>query len=120
MLNADALPMLLRVARTNLFPNNSLAPPRATPDAEQALQIRQQAAEAVIDALPSGPVKVYLATADRAEAVSQVEKWLDTLGDQYLNKHLVIRIVELVVVRLVPEMGQRGVSELLEERLGNL
>lgn len=48
----------------------------------------------------------------------EVEGILNVLGDSYLNKHLVFGIVELVVVRLVPEMGEMGVSELMEMRLG--
>lgn len=42
---------------------------------------------------------------------------LDVFGDAYCNKHLVYGIVELVLVRLMPELTERGVIELLEERL---
>jgi len=43
---------------------------------------------------------------------------LDVFGDAYLNKHLLYAIVELLLVRLVPEVGQSGVGELMEARLG--
>jgi hypothetical protein len=42
---------------------------------------------------------------------------LDVFGDAYCNKHLVYGIVELVLVRLMPELAERGVIELWEERL---
>ncbi|KAH8910218.1 hypothetical protein BR93DRAFT_935858 [Coniochaeta sp. PMI_546] len=42
---------------------------------------------------------------------------LDVFSDAYCNKHLVYGIVELVLVRLMPELAERGVIELLEERL---
>lgn len=48
----------------------------------------------------------------------QVERLLDVLGDPYLNKHLVFGLIELVVVRLLPELGEKGVDALMEERLG--
>jgi len=40
------------------------------------------------------------------------------LDDAYLNKHLIFQILELVIVRLVPELGEQGVRELIEERIG--
>jgi len=117
-LDPAKLPALLRIARTSLFPNNSLAPPRAIPDAEQALQLRRKAAEAIVDTLPDAAVTIYFVTSEKEQAVDQVEQWLDVLSDPYLNRHLMIRIVELIIVRLMPELSERGVSELLEERLG--
>ena len=50
--------------------------------------------------------------------LQQVEEVLTCLDDTYLNKHLIFQIVELIIVRLVPELGERGVRELLEERTG--
>jgi hypothetical protein len=48
--------------------------------------------------------------------ISQLEEMLDIFGDAYMNKHLVYNILELVVVRLVPELGESTPSELLVER----
>lgn len=45
-----------------------------------------------------------------------IEDTLDVFGDAYLNKHLVFGIVELLFVRLMPELSDKGVRELLEER----
>lgn len=50
------------------------------------------------------------------EMIRQVEEILDVFGDAYLNKHLVYNILELVIVRLVPELGESTPSELLSER----
>ncbi|OMP87051.1 hypothetical protein BK809_0007137 [Diplodia seriata] len=46
----------------------------------------------------------------------EVERLLDVLGDPYLNKHLIFGIIELIVVRLMPEMGELGVDELMDAR----
>ena len=50
--------------------------------------------------------------------IDEVEGWLEVLGDVYCNKHLMYSILELILVRLMPELGEHGVEELLEERLG--
>ena len=50
--------------------------------------------------------------------LDQIEQLLDCLDDSYLNKHLIYQIVELIIIRLIPELGERGVQELLDERLG--
>jgi hypothetical protein len=46
-----------------------------------------------------------------------VERVLDVFGDSYCNKHLLYGVVELIIVRLIPEMAEKGVEELLQERL---
>ncbi|KAJ0324177.1 hypothetical protein COL5a_007842 [Colletotrichum fioriniae] len=42
---------------------------------------------------------------------------LDIFSDEYCNKHLVYSILELILVRLMPELAEKGVVELWEERL---
>lgn len=41
---------------------------------------------------------------------------LDLFADEYCNKHLVYAIIELILVRLLPELGERSVAELMEDR----
>jgi len=42
---------------------------------------------------------------------------LDVFGDAYCNKHLVYSILELILVRLLPELTDKGVLELWGERV---
>lgn len=42
---------------------------------------------------------------------------LDVFSDPYCNKHLMYSALELVLVRLMPELAEKGVVELWEERL---
>lgn len=49
--------------------------------------------------------------------IKEIENVLDMFGDSYCNKHLLYGIVELVIVRLMPELAEKGVEELLAERL---
>lgn len=41
---------------------------------------------------------------------------LDLFADEYCNKHLVYAIVETVLVKLLPELSERSVSELMDDR----
>lgn len=42
---------------------------------------------------------------------------LELFSDGYANRHLLYGAVELIVVRLMPELAEKGVRELWEERL---
>lgn len=66
----------------------------------------------------SGADREYGAEEDEdAVLVAAIEnELLDLLQDEYCNKHLVYSIIETVLVRLVPELGERSVGELLEDR----
>jgi splicing suppressor protein 51 len=55
---------------------------------------------------------------DDAAENREVEALLMVLSDDYCNKHLMYGLVELLLVRLMPELSDKGVVELLEERLG--
>ncbi|KAI1335486.1 PXA domain-containing protein [Xylariaceae sp. FL0016] len=55
---------------------------------------------------------------DHERMLSEIESGiLDVFSDTYCNKHLIYGILELVLVRLIPELAERGVGELWEERL---
>lgn len=93
-----------------MFPNNSLGPGRVPPTSEEALQLRAKCAAAIIAALPPIVVKQVFAGRQEEEVQEQVEEMLDTFGDAYLNKHLVVAIVDLVVVRLFPELVEQRIQ----------
>jgi len=42
--------------------------------------------------------------------IRAVEEILDVFGDEYMNKHLVYSVLEKVVGRVVPELGEGGVG----------
>jgi hypothetical protein len=118
VLNPALLPTILRTLRATLFPNNALAPPRTVPSKGEAQLIKRQCAATLLGLLPAKVAAIFFSTTSRDEQLGQTEELLDCLDDAYLNKHLIFGIVELIVLRLVPELGGRGVQELLDERLG--
>lgn len=58
------------------------------------------------------------ASAEHEAMVDEVEGLLMIFSDEYCNKHLVYGALELILVRLMPELSEKGVEELLDERLG--
>jgi len=50
-------------------------------------------------------------------AVLEVQEILDLFSDAYCNKHLVFQVIELLVVRLMPEIAEKTTAELLAEKL---
>jgi hypothetical protein len=115
------LPPLLLNLRIALFPGNAQGPPALEPpSSEERLQIRRRCAEAILSLVPPLVSRVYFnVDADKEgedEMLRQVEEILDVFGDVYCNKHLVYNILELVIVRLVPELRESTPSELLSER----
>ncbi|KAF2433197.1 hypothetical protein EJ08DRAFT_564489, partial [Tothia fuscella] len=123
MLNPAYIPKLLRIVRATLFPNNQPGPPRKIPSAIEVVAIKRRCAETIASVLPP-PVGARIFALQgvdldtRAEAlVKEIEGLLDILSDSYMNRHLVFGIVELVVVRFLPELGEKGVGELMRDRL---
>jgi hypothetical protein len=121
ILPPSILPPLLLDLRVALFPGNARGPPAPEPPSnEERLQVRKRCAEAVLSLVPPLVSRVYFnVDSDKDgedEMIRQVEEILDVFGDAYLNKHLVYNILELVIVRLVPELGESTPSELLSER----
>ena len=131
------LPTILLNLRITLFPYNNRGPPAPIPpSSEEQFRIRRRAAEAILSLIPRTVARVFFAVkddnSDRAdreddvddeeereceEMLIQIEEGiLDVFGNSYVNRHLVYNILELVLVRLVPELGESGVAELLAER----
>ena len=118
---------MLRTLRGVLFPNNAPGTPSLFPPSsdEALLALRRRAASAPWNLLPQSVGRLYFGgrlrraavgrrdDAGRAdqgqghndeEMVDEVEGLLMVLSDEYCNKHLVYGILELVLVRLMPEL----------------
>ncbi|KAF2030638.1 hypothetical protein EK21DRAFT_111731 [Setomelanomma holmii] len=120
ILNPASLPAILRTMRATLFPNNALGPPRQPPSDDEAKQIKHRCAISILDLIPPRVAALYFASRDHKAQILFIEDVLGCLDDTYLNKHLIFQIVELIVVRLVPELGVRGVRDMMEERSADL
>ncbi|KHN99549.1 PXA domain protein [Metarhizium album ARSEF 1941] len=125
------LPPVLKMLRGALFPNNapgssSLLPPSSD---RELRAIRRRAAKALWNMAPRRVGRLYLGGGlgaalgqlrenEEEEPVDELEGLLNVLGDDYCNKHLMYSVLELILVRLMPELCENGVDDLLRERLG--
>jgi hypothetical protein len=137
LLNPSYIPKVLKIARATLFPGNAPGPARKVPDAIEILEIKRKCAEAIADVLPEAVGARYFGVpgvsgvslgegeacgeiggvSRREKIVEEVDGLLGVLGDSYLNKHLIFGIISLAVLRLAPELGTKGVGELMRERV---
>ncbi|KAK5088823.1 hypothetical protein LTR05_003045 [Lithohypha guttulata] len=91
------------------------APPPPSP--EEAQEIKHQAARSIASLLPAVVTRRYYATNDDSDLVDQIEQdILEPFDDVYLNKHLIYAILELILVKLIPELGQQTITDLLADR----
>lgn len=112
VLNSRWIPTVLQAARSAIFPDNVLAPARTPPTDHETVQIKRECAVAIVDSIPAGMRTSFFATRDIDQMRSDVESELDLLSHTYLNKHLVVRVVELLVARLFPELASCRDEEL--------
>lgn len=117
-LSPELIPSVLVALRTTVFPGNTLGPPAApAPTRDECLRLRRRAAESILQLIPPSVARIYFATDRREAMIDRIQQdVLDVFGDVYMNKHLVYGIIDLVVLRLVPELEHSTVSELLAER----
>jgi hypothetical protein len=113
--NPARLPSLLSIIRTNLFPNNTMGQGRIPPTEAEVLEIKTRCASTIAGMIPEFARSRLFASHDSAFILSQVEEMLDCFGDSYTNKHLLFAIVDLVVLRLFPEIRDQGISVLLDD-----
>lgn len=103
-LRADLLPRLLLVTRGALFPNYALAPARQPPTSAEALQLKRECADSIVHAIPPMIRTRYFATKNADLMRQDVERTLDLFSDPYINRHFIVSALELLAVRLFPEL----------------
>lgn len=107
VLRPELLPLGLRAFRLALFPDNALGPARVPPETTADVDaIRRTCARAVVDAVPHAVRRPFFATGNYAVMCTDVEGTLCDFDDAYLNKHLIVGAVELVAVRVFPELAE--------------
>lgn len=111
LLRAQFLPPLLHAIRSALFPDNALAQARVPPTADQVDEIKRACAETIVNIIPEPVRSVYFATKDQRLMQRDVESTLDLFADSYINKHLIVSAVDLLIVRLFPELSEEGTGE---------
>ncbi|TGO67529.1 hypothetical protein BOTNAR_0040g00140 [Botryotinia narcissicola] len=140
ILDPTLLPPILCTLRQTLFPNNTLAPARIPPTPTETIEIRRRCAEAILGLIPIAVRDIYFGRTSLYSSgsstntidvdleaktelskeerhIREVEDVLNVFGYVYCNKHLLYGVVEMIIMRIIPELGEKGVQELLDERL---
>jgi len=111
---------ILRSARATLFPGNMPAPPRKNPTEKEKKRIRTVAEHTLLAAFPEVATKVWWRRLDKKDMATQAGKnWLDPFAEKEVNKVLIVRLIDLVVARLLPELLTSGGVELRKLRTGD-
>lgn len=93
-----------------------MGPPRSIPSDQEAQKIKRDCAASILNLIPPSVAAALFATTDKVAQLGQIQDVLSCFDDTYMNKHFIYQIVDLVILRLAPELGERGVRELLDER----
>ncbi|OJJ47653.1 hypothetical protein ASPZODRAFT_131207 [Penicilliopsis zonata CBS 506.65] len=111
-------------------PSQGQSQPSRRPSGPEILVIKRQCAARILSLIPH-PVALRLFGAaydgknpeDHEDKQSNEEQLkaieediLDLFADEYCNKHLIYSILETVLAKLLPEMSDRSVTELMEDR----
>lgn len=84
-----------------------MGPPRVPPRPEEVIGIKRDCARAIAQAIPPSIGSRFFATSNQELMTNDIETTLDLFADEYINKHLIIDLVDLIVVRLFPELAKR-------------
>ena len=106
VLNPALLPPALQAIRRAIFPDDALGPARVPPLDDEVVAIRRECARVIVEVVPPYVRSKYFATGDVAIMRDDVEESLDLFADSFINKHLIVDIVELIFLRLFPEIGE--------------
>jgi hypothetical protein len=110
---------ILTAARATLFPGNALGPPRKYPSDKEKRRIRKTAEMTLLDAVPGAVTDIWWKGMDRNQKADEIGRnWLDAFADKEINKVLVIRLVDLIIARLLPELAEDGGAEIMAQRTG--
>lgn len=107
----DLLPSVLQAIRSALFPNDALAAARQTPTAAEMVEMKRECANTIVEAIPAVVRTRFFSTEDQDVMRDDIGESLDVFGDAYINKNLIISAVELIVVRLFPELAHNVSDE---------
>ncbi|KAF2773103.1 hypothetical protein EJ03DRAFT_387375 [Teratosphaeria nubilosa] len=110
LLSPALLPPLLQAIRSAVFPDNAFGPARIPPTSDEAKEIKRKCTCAIVEVIPEAVKRPYFATKDEDEIKKDVERTLDLFADAYINKHLLAAALELIIVRLFPELAEPDIS----------
>ena len=117
--SAELVASALKTVRSSLFPGDALPSPRPRPSEAEQARIRRATEHILVAAVPERVRAVWWRGLDGDEMARQVGRnWLDPFGDKEINKVLIVRLLDLAVGRVLPELLESGGAEIRKQRSG--
>lgn len=96
----------------------------SAPSASEISAIERQCATDILSLFPRSIAQYFFLSPDHHHVDDDDEglleaiesDLLDPFSDAYCNKHLIFAVIESVLVKLLPELSERGITDLMEER----
>jgi hypothetical protein len=95
---------IVRSAKHSLFPDGWPGLPPPEPNSEEQAAIRAALVRALAERLPRSAAQLLFGP----DPASSIDVALEPLDNQACNTHLVLLILDLVLIKLFPEMGVGG------------
>lgn len=101
---------LLRLSKQTLFPSGYPAPPPVDPTPPEAAALRASLVQSLLSRVPAPVRVVLLGYGEGEKGESVVEGAVECFGDQGVNMHLAVVLLDAVLLAVFPEMGVEGLG----------
>jgi len=104
--NESLVAMVIQKLRNNLFPqDDEMGPSRIEPDLEEFENIRKTTKNNLKAVCEKFKLLTTLIIATDAELDDVLDDFLTTFENKRINKHLIYRLLDLIILRLIPELS---------------
>ena len=105
----------LDTLRDIVWPNGVLMGPRTEPSAEEQAEIQRETESILVDTV-SQPLRSLIFGASRTTQLDTAHDLLDNFEDAKCNKHLVFQLLDLITVKILPELADLTPREIMDIR----
>jgi hypothetical protein len=98
----------LGTIRTVLFPNGYLGPGRPVPSEEEQIETKKCLVMTIKDLLPEQFKYLFVGP----DVALQIEEILDIFNEQFANKQLLLKLLDLIMCNLFPELSSHNPEDI--------
>ncbi|CAM9022982.1 unnamed protein product [Wickerhamomyces anomalus] len=103
--NESLIALIIQKLRNNLFPSDDeMGAPRIVPDLEEFEKIRKTTKDNLKSVCNKFKLLSNLVIASESELDDTLDDFLTTFENKRMNKNLIYRILDLIVIKLIPEL----------------
>ena len=114
-LSPNLIAQIMSSARNAMFPDGSLGPARPRPTLEEESRVKQNIVHQIHSRIPAIIAKQYFGE-DVGKQIEAIANCLEVFSEKEINKHLVLRLLDHVIIKLIPKLEECGVADIYMER----